>query len=108
MIVFDLEWNSGYFDKITLNEILQIGAVKLDETTRQVTDTFTVCIRPRVHKRYAPPVKLLPELKAFEASDLDFRAAVAMFADWCGRRPASAPGAPTTSRRCCRICSIGT
>jgi inhibitor of KinA sporulation pathway (predicted exonuclease) len=67
-----------------LNEILQIGAVRVDRLGGRILDTFAVCIRPSVHKRYSPPVKELPDLAACEASELDFAAAADAFAQWCG------------------------
>lgn len=83
MIVLDLEWNSGY-DKLPLEEILQIGAVRLDGLGGRITDTFSVFIRPRVHKKMNRSAKALPELHASLDAELDFPAALAMFLDWCG------------------------
>ena len=39
MIVLDLEWNRGY-DKKPLDEVLQIGAVRMDGLGGPITDTF--------------------------------------------------------------------
>ena len=41
MIIIDLEWNRSY-DKIPLEEILQIGAVKIDRMGGPILDTCTV------------------------------------------------------------------
>ena len=49
MIIMDLEWNRSY-DKISLEEILQIGAVKIDRMGGPIQDTFSMFIHPRVHK----------------------------------------------------------
>lgn len=93
MIVFDLEWNNGCYDEIALNEILQIGAVRVDPQQGVVTDTFCAYICPRVHPRYSPAAKLLPELAAYEASDLDFKTAAEQFLAWSGDEPFAAWGA---------------
>ena len=84
MIVFDLEWNSGRYERLKLNEILQIGAVKLERLGGPILDTLNLYIRPKAHKRYAPPVVDLPGLPLIESSDLDFPAAARIFFDWCG------------------------
>lgn len=84
MIVLDLEWNRGY-DKTPLDEILQIGAVRLNGLDRPIADTFSVFIRPRVHKKIASHTKLqLPELGQSLVSEMDFPTAYAAFLDWCG------------------------
>lgn len=83
MIIFDLEWNRGY-DKTPLDEILQIGAVRLDRLGGRVLDTFNVFIRPRVHKKCSPGAKELPELLSSLESDTDFPGAFSAFLQWCG------------------------
>ena len=58
LIVFDLEWNIGYQPRLfdyhgaeqTLRgEIIQIGAVKVDETGH-VLDTFSLNLKPRLFR----------------------------------------------------------
>ncbi len=83
MIILDLEWNRGY-DKKPLDEILQIGAVRVAELGGPIVSTFDAHIRPRVHKKFGPGAKKLPDLDLSRASDLDFPTALAAFADWCG------------------------
>ena len=83
MIIIDLEWNRSY-DKIPLEEILQIGAVKIDRMGGPITDTFSVFIHPRVHKKFNRTAKALPELQASLDSRLDFASALSAFLDWCG------------------------
>lgn len=82
MIIFDLEWNRGY-DAKPLNEILQIGAVRLGPECGPILDTFCRFIRPRVHKKFDIGAKKLPELDESLRSQTDFPAAVADFLDWC-------------------------
>jgi inhibitor of KinA sporulation pathway (predicted exonuclease) len=83
MIVLDLEWNSGY-DKTRLEEILQIGAVRLDALGGRITDTFSAYVHPRVHKKLNRTSKALPELQASLDSHLDFPQALTAFVKWCG------------------------
>ena len=62
MIIMDLEWNRSY-DKIPLEEILQIGAVRLERMGGPIVDTFSVFIvyiksstaRPRLFLNYSAP-----------------------------------------------------
>ena len=82
MIVFDLEWNRGY-DKTPLEEILQIGAVRLDRLGGRILDTFNAYIRPQVHKKFDRGAKSLPELAASRDSQLTFPEALDAFRRWC-------------------------
>ena len=84
MIVFDLEWNSGLYDPIRLDEILQIGAVKLQTPGGPILDHFNAYIRPWIHKRLSPAAAALPDLALYQDSKLDFPAALEDFLDWCG------------------------
>ena len=83
MIILDLEWNRSY-DKIPLEEILQIGAVKIERMGGPILDTFSIFIHPSVHKKFNRTAKALPELQASLDSDLDFSAAFSAFLTWCG------------------------
>ena len=83
MIIFDLEWNRSY-DKIPLEEILQIGAVRLETLGGPITDTFNLFIRPCVHKKLNRTAKALPELRRSLDSQVKFPAALKAFLAWCG------------------------
>ena len=83
MIIMDLEWNRSY-DKIPLEEILQIGAVRLERMGGPIVDTFSVFIRPYVHKKLNRTAKALPELQRALNSKVRFPAALQAFSDWCG------------------------
>lgn len=83
MVILDLEWNRGY-DNTPLDEILQIGAVRVDYLGGPVTDTFNVYIRPVVHKGFSPGARRLPELRMSQESELDFVTALELFRTWCG------------------------
>ena len=92
MIVFDLEWNSGCYDNIRLDEILQIGAVRVDRPGGRILDTFCAHIRPRVHKRLSPAAKRLPELETYQTSELTFPQALEAFLQWCAGEELAAWG----------------
>lgn len=62
MIVLDLEFNSGLYEPENLDEILQIGAVRVDRPGGAVREVFNAYIKPRVHKRLSPGARVLPEL----------------------------------------------
>lgn len=83
MIIFDPEWNRGY-DTKSLDEILQIGAVKIAGLGQPVLDTFNVYIRPCIHKKFGPGAKHLPDLKESIESEIDFPQGLSMFLAWCG------------------------
>ncbi len=83
MIVMDLEWNRGY-DRKKLDEVLQIGAVRIDRPGGAVRDTFCAYIAPRVHKRFDPGARKLPDLRDSLDSTLTFAEAWTAFTAWCG------------------------
>lgn len=83
MIIWDLEWNRGY-DRTPLDEILQIGAVRVAGLGGPVLDTFNAYIRPAVHKKFDPGARRLPGLQDSRSSDLDFAGAMERFRTWCG------------------------
>ncbi len=89
MIVLDLEWNRGY-DKKPLNEILQIGAVRIERLGGPIVGVFNACIRPTVHKKFDLGAKKLPEGKAFRSSHIRFPGAVEAFRAWCAGETAFA------------------
>ena len=70
-IIFDLEWNNAYNYKLKrgMNEIIEIGAVKLDENLK-VIDTFKQLIKPKLSKKLGSRFKnlytLVANFKEFE------------------------------------------
>ncbi len=84
MIILDMEWNSGLYDPIRLDEIIQIGAVKVAGPGSPILDTFNLFIRPQIHKRLSPGAVMLPDLALAQSSELDFPAAMERFWAWCG------------------------
>ena len=83
MIILDLEWNRGY-DKTPLEEILQIGAVRVDAIGGKIVDTFCIFVHPCVHRRLNRTAKTLPELQSAFDSPYDFPTALEAFRNWCG------------------------
>nr|WP_296009155.1 3'-5' exonuclease [uncultured Blautia sp.] len=88
-IVFDLEWNQCPYGKERENkrlpfEILEIGAVKLDENKTMV-DSFQEVIRPAVYKKLHFRTREILDLdRAALNHGLPFPKAVKKFLNWCG------------------------
>lgn len=89
-IVFDLEWNQNPYDKTQNNislpfEILEIGAVKLNER-KQITDEFHTLIKPQVYPKLHFQIKKMlgKSIDDFQ-SGLPFPEAADAFLKWCGK-----------------------
>lgn len=82
MIVMDLEWNRGN-DDVCLDEVLQIGAVRIDGAGARISDTFNAYIRPTVHAELNVAAALLPDVDKFRKSELSFATAYMKFVKWC-------------------------
>lgn len=97
-IVFDLEWNQSKNTKNNSKfenknadilkqmpfEIVEIGAVKLDENFQNV-DTFSRLIKPSFYKKMSP---IISEITGIRDSDLKnqkgFQFVMREFIEWCG------------------------
>lgn len=66
-----------------LEEILQIGAVRVDKLGGPVTGIFNIFVKPRVHKRLSPGARVLPELQESLDSGVPFEQALRSFIDFC-------------------------
>ena len=92
-IVLDLEWNqamsakSSVFNKLPFRlrgEIIQIGAVKLDENM-QPSEEFKIDIKPVFFKRMHHRVKKLTGFdKERLQGGISFEEGMALFQKWCG------------------------
>ncbi len=85
-IVMDLEWNNTYAKKTAgfINEIIEIGAVKLDESLNTV-DTFSCIIRSQIGRKLRGSVKKLTNLTNDDISGgLPFTKAFSLFRRWIG------------------------
>lgn len=88
-IVFDLEWNQCPYgkkqeDKHLPFEIIDIGAVKLDEN-RKIKSTFHEFVKPKVYKKLHFRTK---QMVGITQQDIDggrpFREVASDFLKWCG------------------------
>lgn len=85
-IIMDLEWNNTYGKKIKgfINEIIDIGAVKLDEELN-VIDTFSRFIRVQIGKKLRGSVKRLTNITNEDLkSGEQFTQVFAEFGRWLG------------------------
>lgn len=88
-IVFDLEWNQPVDGKKNserklLFEIIEIGAVKLDEN-KKVIDSFCELVRPQVYREINWHTKKMLHLKKGELKKGDkFKVVMNRFLQWCG------------------------
>ena len=82
----DLEWNNS-FNKATqkfMNEIIEIGAVKLDDELNQV-DTFSELIKPVVSKKLRSRIKTLTNISNEDVkAGQPFSAVIQKFEEWIG------------------------
>ncbi len=87
-IVLDLEWNGAYSKQAHgyFNEIIEVGAVALDDQMRQV-DTFHRVIQPVVSKKLSSVVKELTHItqEELEENGDTFAQVMAAFARWAGK-----------------------
>ncbi len=85
-IVMDLEWNNTYGRKINgfINEVIEIGAVKLDENLN-VVDTFSHLIRSQIGKKLRGSVKRLTNITNEDIDGgIPFAQAFTEFHHWIG------------------------
>lgn len=86
-IVLDLEWNSAYFKKQGrfINEIIQIGAVKLNEHF-EIIDTFEVVVKSSISKKLSNRVIELTGISNEEMSrGISFSDAVNKYNSWASK-----------------------
>ena len=62
-VMLDLEWNGTYSRRLKgfMNEIIEFGAVKVDECLH-VLDTFDALVRPQVGKKISGKIKTLTNI----------------------------------------------
>lgn len=86
LVILDLEWNSAYSrrKKGYLNEIIEFGAVRVDEQMR-VTDRFSCLVHPQVTKRLNSITTDLTHITDAELENASpFMQAVSRFRRWAG------------------------
>lgn len=82
----DLEWNNSYMKSTQkfINEIIEIGAVKLDEHL-QVVDTFSELVKPVVSKKLRSRIKNLTHITNEDiCTGKPFSEVVDRFKKWIG------------------------
>ena len=87
-IILDLEWNNTYCKKKKgfLNEIIEIGAVKLDEDLH-IVDTFSVFIKAQLGKKLHTRVKELTNITNDDISHgTPFSQAMSNFRKWVSNK----------------------
>lgn len=86
-IIFDLEWNNAYNYSTGkgMNEIIEIGAIKLDEKFNMI-DTFKQLIKPKLSKKLSGRFKDLTHISNQEVLEngIPFDEAITDFSNWCG------------------------
>ena len=91
-IVFDLEWNQCPYGKERENkklpfEIIEIGALKLDEN-KNCADSFHQVVKPAVYKKLHHRTKEILDIKGSDLEQgIPFAEAVNKFIKWCGPEP---------------------
>lgn len=91
-IVLDLEWNQCPSGKAHENEklpfeIIEIGAVRLDESLQE-TGRFREVVKPSVYKKLHFRTKEIVSLRAIDfASARGFAEIIPDFLEWCGENP---------------------
>ena len=84
-IIFDLEFNSTKLENSnkSLNEIIEIGAVKLNESLQEI-DSFSSFIKPVISKKLNHYVKNLTHISEAELQKADvFSNVIKDFVSWC-------------------------
>ena len=85
-VILDLEWNGTYSRRLKgfMNEIIEFGAVKVDESMN-VLDTFDALVRPQVGKKISGKIKTLTNITNEElANGLQFMQVMSRFRKWMG------------------------
>ncbi len=92
-IILDMEWNQPLYSQMTVTEpvilhaeIVQIGAVKLDESFN-IIDTYNVLIAPKYYKKMHKKVQQLTKITTEELQNgIPFLKAFEDFSLWCGEQ----------------------
>ena len=85
-VILDLEWNGTYSRRLKgfINEIIEFGAVKVDENLKAL-DTFNAFIRPQVGKKLSGKIRTLTRISNEDLEDgIQFMQAVSRFKKWMG------------------------
>lgn len=84
IVFFDLEWNTGFLDGTSFDEIIEIGAVRVDHNFKK-TASFQRLVRPSVYRKMNPYIGKIISITMDDLKDADPLETVAKeFFDWCG------------------------
>ncbi len=85
-VILDLEWNGTYSRRIKgfINEIIEFGAVKVDELLN-ILDTYEALVRPQVGKKISGKICTLTSITNEELEGgLQFMQVTSRFRKWMG------------------------
>ena len=85
-IIMDLEWNNSYMKSTQkfINEIIEIGAVKLDENMKEI-ETFSELIKPVVSRKLRSRIKILTHITNDDIkAGKPFSTVINEFEKWAG------------------------
>lgn len=83
-VFFDLEWNTGFLDGSSFDEVIEIGAVKVNERYERI-DGFHRLVRPLVYRKMNPYIQKIISVRMADLRGEDPLDAVAAdFFRWCG------------------------
>lgn len=87
-IILDNEWNTSYrkINGKCLNELIEIGAVKLDENLKEIS-RFSVLIRSTLTKKLSSRFQRLTNITTDEMlkNGMTFNQAIKLYSDWAGK-----------------------
>lgn len=86
-IILDLEWNNAYYKKkhAFVNEIVEIGAVKLDEKFN-IVDSFSQVVRSSITKKLSGRFKELTGMtNEIMLDGIPFEVALKNYKNWAGK-----------------------
>ena len=88
IVILDLEWNTAYYrsEQRFINEIIEFGAVKLNERLK-VVDEFQMFVKSRVSKKLRGMVKALTHIsnEQLQEQGKDFETVTKAFNKWAGK-----------------------
>jgi 3'-5' exoribonuclease 1 len=83
-IVFDLELNSKPFKSIIPNEIIEIGAIKLDSDLQKIDD-FQAFVKPKAFKKLCSIIKRKTSISQTDINNAEsFKTVIKRFKEWVG------------------------
>lgn len=86
-VIFDLEWNTGFVDGTSFDEIIEIGAVRVDQSYNK-TASFQRLIRPAIYRKMNPYIKKIISITMDDLKSAEpFAAVIKDFFQWCGENP---------------------